>query len=349
MLLVSLGLFVMLGCRGPLAERAETETDTVSRQVYLMGTVCSLTARGEDRASESTRLERFVEILEGAEAELSTWRQDTPLSRFNRQPLDEPSALTPSLCRLFAELFDWNRQTEGAFDPAIGPLIDAWAIRKSGRIPDSKELGAALVDSGLRGIRFSSQDCTATRLVDTWIDSGAFGKGEALDRIRQSPEASLGPWLVNLGGQVAVSGAKEGDAGWQVDLADPARREWPVMTLELKGGSLATSGGSERDVESEGVRVGHILDPRTGRPALFRGSVTVWHESALVADILSTALFVLGPGKGREWAEKHGVAALFLAASSPESGKDRPSVLASTRFLEIFPTVEPEQRRDQGP
>jgi thiamine biosynthesis lipoprotein len=119
------------------------------------------------------------------------------------------------------------------------------------------------------------------------------------------------PWMIDLGGQVAVNHDGSG-TGWLIDIAHPQVRERAHLTAIVRRGSLATSGGSERDLIVQGVRVGHILDPRTGRPAPFDGSVTVWHPRALVADILSTALFVMGPDAGLPWARALGLSVCYL-------------------------------------
>ena len=116
--------------------------------------------------------------------------------------------------------------------------------------------------------------------------------------------------MIDLGGQVSAGGVNE--AGWPVAIAHPRDRSTPHISTRLRRGSLSTSGGSERDVSVGQTRVGHIFDPRTGRPAAFAGSVTVWHERGLAADILSTALFVMGPDEGLRWAAANQVAALFL-------------------------------------
>jgi thiamine biosynthesis lipoprotein len=118
------------------------------------------------------------------------------------------------------------------------------------------------------------------------------------------------PWMIDLGGQVSAGGVT--DEGWPVAIAHPHNRTTPHLRLTLLHGSLSTSGGSERDLTAGGTRVGHIFDPRTGRPAPFAGSVTVWHERGLAADILSTALYVMGPDEGLRWAAAHQVAALYL-------------------------------------
>ena len=97
-------------------------------------------------------------------------------------------------------------------------------------------------------------------------------------------------------------------------------------------GSLSTSAGSERDLVVNGVRVGHIFDPRTGRPATFNGSVTVWHERGLAADALSTALYVMGPEAGLRWAAARGIAACYLI---PERGTLRVETTRAFEHLRI--------------
>ena len=332
-LILVLILATLAAACGP-AEPAEPESGNrpalpVSRQVHLMGTVATLTVHAKDRPRGLDRIEQFVRTLELAEAQLSSWRADSLISRLNRHPIGLDFPLPPRICRLFAEIFRWNRKTEGAFDPAVASLISAWGIRQEGRLPSPAELAAALGRSGMRRFRFDDGTCRLARLSEAGLDSGAFGKGAALDWLRETPPALEGPWLVDLGGQIAVGEEAPRPDGWAVALADPRSRDSAALELTLETGSLATSGGSERDLEAEGERVGHILDPRDGRPAAYRGSVTVWHESALTADILSTALYVMGPEKGLPWAERQGVVAVFL----PDSGEPQATPQFEKRFF----------------
>ena len=116
-----------------------------------------------------------------------------------------------------------------------------------------------------------------------------------------------------------MHGLPTGRSAWDVSLADPQHRESPAISLGLASGSLATSAGSERDVTAGGQRIGHIIDPRTGQTRVAGYSVTVWHSSALAADMLSTALYVMGPEAGISWADSNGVAALFQTPTSKTS------------------------------
>ena len=306
--IASAGVLVVLAIARGFA--AEPVSMLVQRDAYVMGARALLASYAPDRPSGLTLLESALDVMQQTEAELSTWREDSAISRFNRSPLGHGWTADATLCRLFGDLYDWHGRTSGTFDPTVGALATAWQIHGEGQIPDAAQLQAARARTGLGLIDFDRQTCSLIRRGDATIDVGAFGKGEALDRVANALTA--GPWIVDLGGQVSVGGRASDGSPWVVDISHPLDRERPIMHLELSSGSLSTSGASERDAYVGGVRITHHLDPRTGRPATFVGSVVVWHERALVADIVSTALYVMGPEEGVRWAESRGITAAYL-------------------------------------
>ena len=311
----------------------------VERQAYLMGTYARLVTVAPDRATGLQHLDRMLAVLERTERELSTWDETTPLSRLNRHPVAHPWRASPRLCDLFRELFRWHRETEGAFDPGVGSLIEAWGIRHGGRFPSPRVVEAATERAGLRHFAFRADVCTVTRLVDATLDAGAFGKGAALDRVARAEHTRRDtPWMIDLGGQVAVSEAFSPN-GWPVAVAHPSDRDEVVFELRLTAGSLAVSGGSERDQWVEGAQVGHILDPRTGQPVNRRASVAVWHPHALVADVLATALYVMGVDEGFSWAASRGVAACFIGTRPSLSRPPGLALHATPAFERRFSTV----------
>lgn len=319
-LLVVLGVFVL-----PLSP------SPVSREVYLMGTSATLTTFAADRSDALARLEALLEQLESTEARLSTWRDDSEISGLNASAGGGAFALSAPACGLFRELDRWNRESGGAFDPAIGALTAAWDLHGTGRLPSRSTLRGALSHSGWKQVTFDSTACTVTLPRGVTLDVGGFGKGEALDRARAAVPRDT-PWLIDLGGQVAVNGIPPSGDGWKIAIAHPLRRDAPYLSVVLRNGSLSTSAGSESDLRVAGRRVGHIIDPRTGRPAPFRGSVSVWHERALVADIVSTALYVMGPKEGIRWANARGIAALFLVPGARREVTNS----ASDRWQQVF-------------
>ena len=316
---------LIAGCAGSSAQSLERAL--VTRDVYLMGTRAHLETYAATRQEGLASLASALAVLEDAERELSTWRDSSEMSALNRHPVASAWHANAGLCRMFADVWHWHVATGGAFDPAIGRVLAAWDVHGKGTLPRPDVQRRARAASGLALLSFDPARCTVTRRGDAAIDVGAFGKGEALDRV----EAALGdrPWLIDLGGQVAAGGPAPED-GWTVGIAEPRRRDHPYMHVRLTEGSLSTSAGSERDLTVNGIRVAHIFDPRTGQPASFTGSVTVWHRRGLAADALSTALFVMGPEEGLRWAESRDIAALYLI---PEGETVRP---AATRAFERF-------------
>jgi thiamine biosynthesis lipoprotein len=320
---------LLVAAAGIAASADERRLELVTRDVYLMGTRARLAAFAPARDEGLATLATALDVLERTEAELSTWRHSSAVSALNRHPIGAPWRAAPSLCRTFHEVWRWHEETGGAFDPAIGRLLAAWDVHGSGTIPSAETAARAAAASGLGLLAFERASCTLTKRGDVMVDVGAFGKGDAVDRV----EAVIGqgPWLIDLGGQVSVGGSGP-DGGWVVNIAHPQRRDQPYRTVRLTEGSLSTSGGSERDATVDGIRVSHIFDPRTGQPAGFEGSVTVWHRSSLAADALSTALFVMGPNVGLRWAESRGIAALYLI---PGRG-DTVRAVATRGFTERF-------------
>ena len=296
---------------------------TVNRQVETMGTVLWMELEGEDRAGVLRASEEVLKAMEAAIARLSTWGTESELARFLAAPAGERVELTALLAQELSAAERLSRLTDGAFDPSIGALTRAWGLRRGGRTPSAEELVRAKAACGaeLWDIDGRSAVRSAHGLL---IDEGGFGKGAALDQalLRLAEDGVMSATL-NLGGQLAFLGAETR----VVPIADPRDRGDIVLEITVEGGSVATSANTERS--------GHLLDPRTGSPAKDFGSVTVWAESALAADALSTALFVLGPQDGLALAERmEGVEAVFI-----EQGKFGRKVSVTSGLSERSSTV----------
>ncbi|MEJ2108641.1 MAG: FAD:protein FMN transferase, partial [Acidobacteriota bacterium] len=301
------------------------------RRVFLMGTVCTIQLYSPDSKTALKQIESFILQLEKTEEELSTWKETSVLSRLNRQPIGIPFEISESFQQLFETLQYWSQLTDNTFDPTVGKLLTAYGYKTGGRWPDSEAIEAAKTHKGMHFYSLDGSGQRITKTGDIEIDCGAFGKGEALDRLLNE-DVGNSRWIVNLGGQIFVNGSPPDKDGWLVNISHPQNRQNGLFAIRLRSGSLATSGGSERDVEVDNHRLGHIMDPNTGKPAEFSGSVSVWHERALVADILSTALYVMGPEKGLSWAESRNIAACFLVPD-----KDgRIKILSSHIFRNMF-------------
>jgi thiamine biosynthesis lipoprotein len=263
-----------------------------------MGTSLAITVSASDRAAALEASEKAVREIARVEDALTTWRPGGPLYALNAAPAGSPVALPPEISAVLAAVFEWSRRTDGAFDPTVLPLMSAWDLRGRGRVPSSADLARALVATGTA--RFRLGTAGAARLhPSSGIDEGAWGKGYALDRAAAAlREAGVRGAVLDLGGQILAIGKAE------VAIADPRDRARAAATLEADNQSVSTSGNSERGISVGGRRVGHLLDPRTGRPAPDFGSATVVAPSGLSADVLSTAFFVAGPERGLELSQR---------------------------------------------
>ncbi|MDP9191679.1 MAG: FAD:protein FMN transferase [Acidobacteriota bacterium] len=254
------------------------EARTYQRGRFLMGTICEIRVPpGHDQQVEAAYAEaRRIETM------LSTWTTESELARVNRGEI----APSKELQSLLDAMHDWSRRTDGAFDPRVKALVDVWQIRGDGAVP--------------------SRDAIALARAQTQIEEGSFGKGYAIDRmLALLPRDEVS---IDFGGQIAVRGTL------RVDVADPADRHKPVLSLELRDESISTSSGSEKTFSAGGRTFSHILDPRTGDALPPRGSVSVIATDALTADILSTALYVMGEDDGLRWADANNIAAIFITS-----------------------------------
>lgn len=296
------------------AARAGTAgSAVVEREAAVMGTVLSVRVAARNRGVALAASESAVAAVRRLEGRLSTWREDTELTRLNRSPAGHPVRMSSEILDLLTRVAELSAETGGAFDPAVGALVDAWDLRGRGRIPGSGELAAAMRSTGLGLVVLDPVEGTALRRSSgVWLDAGGFGKGAALDAALASLDAAGATRAVlDFGGQVAVLGYGAGP-GIVVRVASPVSRATAVAELRIARGSVATTSSSERRRVVDGRVVGHVLDPRTGHPVPAWGSITVVAEDALTADALSTALFVLGPDAALDWARRRGVAVLAL-------------------------------------
>jgi thiamine biosynthesis lipoprotein len=268
----------------------------LDRTVLAMGT--QLRVHLEGSGNPGTGSEAILREASRIEAACSSWDPASPWSRLNAAA-GRPVALDPEWLDLLAEAQAWQVCTEGAFDPVLGALMRAWGIRQGGsRRPTVLELERARQASG-SALLVLDRKAGMARLLDPQaaLEEGGFLKGYALDRMRAVAGTPSG--LLDFGGQLLAWGRPV-----EAAIADPMDRQRPRLAIFLKEASLSCSGTSERGR--------HILDPRTGAPCPAWGSVAVVASEGLTADILSTALYVLGPERGLAWAERHGTAAAFL-------------------------------------
>lgn len=261
------------------------------------------------------------------EAILTVFRDASEVVHVNRTAGTEDVRVGPELFELLQASERLFQETDGAFDVTSNPLSRCWGfLRREGRVPDAAEIDAARANVGMGKVTLDV-DRQTVRFDHPGIELnfGSIGKGYAMDRMAAILRArgvrhallSAGPSSV-----VAVGGGEE---GWPIDLR-PRRARAPVARVQLRDGTVGSSGAGEQFFEIDGRRYGHVLDPRTGWPAAGILGVSVVTPEATVADALSTALLVEGASLAEPYCAAHPDTLVVLVT---ESDPDHPLVFGA--------------------
>ena len=268
-----------------------------------MGCTCTVRSCGPDAAALPEIVGAALDEVDRIDRLMSHYRPDSPLSRLNRAAASGPVAVEPELLAFLDLCLRWSRESDGAFDVTVGPLMKAWGFfRDEGRVPGKGELAAALEVVGYRHVRLDREAGTVRfDRPGVELDLGGIGKGYAVDRVvdllRRRGIASA---LVNLGGSSVYGlGAPPGKKAWEIGIQDPTDPAKTALTASLRDRALSVSGGYARFFEEGGVTYAHVMDPRTGRPVQGLLSVAVLTDSATDGDALDNVLFVQGPDRAR--------------------------------------------------
>lgn len=273
----------------------------VSETGYLMGTFFEIKVNGENTSDHvRVALGKIREI-----ASLINYYDDkSELSSINNMAGISAVAVSHDTFEIIDRALKFSRQSGGAFDLTIGPLTDIWDFGSKARssIPSGNELVYAqhLVNYG--NMLVNPQNETVKLLyAGMKINLGGVGKGYAISKARSIlVERGVKSAIISAGSSIAVIGDNKGKP-WKVGIKDPRHPDEIVGVLSLSPGqAVSTSGDYEKYFEFEGKRYHHILDPSTGMPATECRSVTVITNDATLADMLSTAVFVMGAKRGMQ-------------------------------------------------
>jgi len=293
-----------------LAEGTDATPDTavhgpssagrVRAERAVMGTLCSIEIvpreGGPDRAALAAAAQAALDEVARWDGVLSDWRDDTPLARLDAAPAGEAFACGPDLMAWLQDAQRWVHASDGAFDPTVGALMQAWGLRGPAPArPTGEALEAARAACGWSLLHLDLAAGTATRSVQGLrLDPGASGKGWALDRAAATLRAAdATPALLSFRSTLLALGAPPGEPGFAVDVVhDGAGRT--LTRVVLRDAALSVSGGRPTGFDDGGVQRGDHIDPRTGVPLPAARLAWVVHPSASAADALSTALLVRG-------------------------------------------------------
>lgn len=314
-------LFVALWMRSgdEASSSSSTSSSSSSAEWTLRGEAfgTSWMVRGADPLEGADALKRKLDAsLEAVDASMSTWRKDSELSKLNAGPRG-PVTVSPGLMTVLAAAEDVSVATSGAFDVTVGPLVAAWGFGagKSDSPPSAEALGALRERVGYQKLTLDRSGRTVERArEDVSADLSAIAKGYAVDQMAEVLQAAgLSNWMVEVGGEMRVSGLGSKGKPWRLGIEKPTPEGRAVaFAIDVGDAALATSGDYRQFRRVDGRVVSHTIDPRTGAPVDHGpASVSVVAPTCMEADAWATALMVLGP-KGLPLATERGLAALIL-------------------------------------
>jgi thiamine biosynthesis lipoprotein len=274
------------------------------------------TPRADAAASDA------LDLIDRLESQLTVYRATSEVSRLNRLAGLVPVPVEPRLFDLLALTEELSRQTGGAFDITAGPLIKAWGFfQRAGKVPSDDELNTATsvvgmhhvaLDTERRSVRFDRNGVE--------INLGSIGKGYALDRaaylLRDRWRITSGLLDGGTSSILAIGTPPDDPRGWEVGLKHPwePRR---LARLRLRDQALATSGARHQHFNYNDRKLGHVLDPRSGKPAEGIALAAALAPTAAEADALATAFFVLGIEATRQYCEEQSQYGAVLVADEP--------------------------------
>ena len=315
--------FVCLLLVGILLVGCDRSREIVLFQGNRQGTTYHIKVVMEAGSPEKERVEKRVnEIFDRIDLDLSTYREDSEISRFNSMKSTEWISLSPTVVALSALAGEVSRKTSGCFDLTIKPLFDLWGFSSFGaqKVPDDAEIQKVLKHIGMNGIEV---DLEGSRLrkkdPELQLDLSSIGQGYTVGEIAKLLESmGFSDYLVEIGGELKVRGQKPDGVNWRVAVEKPTPFSEQVQKLidirETQGTAIMTAGTYRHFFEQGGQVYSHILDPRIGRPVSHHLlSVTVLHEDPTLADLWDTALLCVGEAEALRIAEEEGLKVLLIA------------------------------------
>jgi thiamine biosynthesis lipoprotein len=284
----------------------QAETLRLEKSADAMGSTFSVALYGDDRIKLEAAADAALDEVRRLDDLLSNYKPASEWSQVNQNAAARPFRISGELFQLLSACWQYSRESEGAFDITVGPLMKVWGFYKgSGHLPHKPEVQAALTKVGYRHMHL---DAAAQTIwfdrTGVEIDPGGIGKGYAVDRmvavlkkmgIRSAFVAGSGSSIYGIGAP------PEDPKGWAVKIKDPWDASKSIAEVWLKDMSMSTSGSYEKFFRAEGRIYAHIMDPRTGYPAQGSVSVSVVTPRTIDSEAWAKPYFV----NGRQWAQKH--------------------------------------------
>jgi len=303
-------LLVLAGCEKP-AEQVHLSGPT-------MGTTYNIKYISAEGIPSPEALQQEIDrLLEEVNDQMSTYRKDSELSRFNQQQSSEAFHVSPQTATVVKEAIRLNGLTQGALDVTVGPLVNLWGFGPEARpevVPTDEELAVRKAMTGIEHL--SVQGNTLKKdIPNLYVDLSTIAKGWGVDVVADYIQSQgVENFMVEVGGEMRLKGLNREGVKWRIAIEKPSTDERAIQEIIEPGDmAVATSGDYRIYFEREGVRYSHIINPQTGKPIRHRVvSVTVLDKSSMTADGLATGLMVLGEELGMQVANENNIPAFMI-------------------------------------
>lgn len=259
---------------------------------------------------------------------MSTYDPNSELSVFNKLPANQFSNISEDMAYVIDKALLISEMSGGEYDITIGPLVNLWGFgpgNREDKVPSQVLIDEAKSRVGYHYLKLDGRKLTKEK--DIYVDLSSIAKGYGVDMVAQVLQGrGVENYLIEIGGEILSKGVKVDGTSWKVAIESPAGGHGIVeRIMSITDIAVATSGDYRNYFEKNGVRYSHTISPNTGRPITHRlVSVTVVDKTTTMADGLATAITVLGPEKGFEFAQKNGIAA-YLLIKTDFGFEERPS------------------------
>lgn len=314
-------------------------TDILEFSGSTMGTKYSVTAVDHDGSVDKVALNKAIEksLLE-VNTLMSNWDANSEVSRFNAMNSTAPIQVSDALASVVKASKEINLASDGQFDITLGPVIEAWGFGARntgfGETPEADIVAAAMQTAGQMDALTVEGNMLSKSNPGLEIFLPSIGKGYGVDKVAEVVKGfGLRDFMVEIGGDIYVSGQNRDGMDWQIGIEAPdARTREAYQIASVSNLGMATSGDYRNFYEREGQRYSHIIDAKAGRPITHNtASVTVLAENAMLADAWATALLVVGTKRGLEIANQQDLAVLFMDRGESEGF----TTSASTKFAAL--------------
>lgn len=261
-------------------------------------------------------------LLNGVNLQMSTYLDTSEITRFNKYDKTDWFSISIDFAFVLKNSLRISKLSRGTFDITVGPLVNLWGFGPENRvtlIPSNKEIDERRKLTGFQKISVRMNPPAVKKVMpEMYLDLSAIAKGYGVDKVTALLENDgIRNFLVDIGGEISTRGINHQGQVWKIGVSTPDEEYGIQKVIPLENKSVATSGDYRNYFEKDGIRYSHTIDPRTARPITHKlTSVTVLHDTCMIADAYATAIDVLGPDDGYNFAVNQELAVFMIVRDS---------------------------------